>query len=152
MVVFFRIWIQLSVWFLWSRMEGRNDKRGGWGICLKFMHLEVLAASVKLSDLYAKSVKSRIIFWIFLWNACYMMRLRSIICKSFGFLLQKLVVKAVSLAIARDGASGGVVRTVTVSFFCHLFVKWTPLTLMISAWEPLANPSFDSTLPWNCNN
>ena len=28
--------------------------------------------------------------------------------------LQQLVVKAVSLAIARDGASGGVVRTVTV--------------------------------------
>lgn len=33
------------------------------------------------------------------------------------FTLQKLVVKAVSLAIARDGASGGVVRTVTVSSF-----------------------------------
>ena len=31
--------------------------------------------------------------------------------------LQQLVVKAVSLAIARDGASGGVVRTVTVSCF-----------------------------------
>lgn len=30
---------------------------------------------------------------------------------------QQLVVKAVSLAIARDGASGGVVRTVIVSFF-----------------------------------
>ncbi|KAG6411594.1 hypothetical protein SASPL_129677 [Salvia splendens] len=30
---------------------------------------------------------------------------------------EKLVVKAVSLAIARDGASGGVVRTVTVSTF-----------------------------------
>lgn len=29
--------------------------------------------------------------------------------------IQKLVVKAVSLAIARDGASGGVVRTVIVS-------------------------------------
>lgn len=29
--------------------------------------------------------------------------------------LQQLVVKAVSLAIARDGASGGVVRTVIVS-------------------------------------
>lgn len=39
---------------------------------------------------------------------------------------QNLVVKAVSLAIARDGASGGVVRTVTVSSFsddelCFLF-------------------------------
>ncbi|RVW34425.1 Proteasome subunit beta type-6 [Vitis vinifera] len=33
----------------------------------------------------------------------------------FGFLMQKLVVKAVSLAIARDGASGGVVRTVTIN-------------------------------------
>lgn len=29
--------------------------------------------------------------------------------------MQKLVVKAVSLAIARDGASGGVVRTIIVS-------------------------------------
>ncbi|VFQ89414.1 unnamed protein product [Cuscuta campestris] len=28
---------------------------------------------------------------------------------------EKLVVKAVSLAIARDGASGGVVRTVTIN-------------------------------------
>lgn len=36
---------------------------------------------------------------------------------SFHILLQKLVVTAVSLAIARDGASGGVVRTVTVSDF-----------------------------------
>ncbi|GFZ09215.1 N-terminal nucleophile aminohydrolases (Ntn hydrolases) superfamily protein [Actinidia rufa] len=31
---------------------------------------------------------------------------------------EKFVVKAVSLAIARDGASGGVVRTVIVSFTC----------------------------------
>lgn len=31
-----------------------------------------------------------------------------------NYYLQQLVVKAVSLAIARDGASGGVVRTVTV--------------------------------------
>lgn len=37
--------------------------------------------------------------------------------------MQKLVVKAVSLAIARDGASGGVVRTVIVSLlsFCINF-------------------------------
>ncbi|KAF3640938.1 Proteasome subunit beta type-6 [Capsicum annuum] len=34
---------------------------------------------------------------------------------SFLILLQKLVVTAVSLAIARDGASGGVVRTVTIN-------------------------------------
>ncbi|RZS21026.1 hypothetical protein BHM03_00053612 [Ensete ventricosum] len=34
--------------------------------------------------------------------------------------MQKLVVKAVSLAIARDGASGGVVRTVTVSILHYL--------------------------------
>lgn len=33
----------------------------------------------------------------------------------FSSKMQKLVVKAVSLAIARDGASGGVVRTVVVS-------------------------------------
>ena len=47
-----------------------------------------------------------------------------IFLNKFGFLMQKLVVKAVSLAIARDGASGGVVRTVTVSssfiHFCLL--------------------------------
>ena len=42
-----------------------------------------------------------------------------IFLNKFGFLMQKLVVKAVSLAIARDGASGGVVRTVTVSSFIH---------------------------------
>jgi hypothetical protein len=35
---------------------------------------------------------------------------------NFFALLQQLVVKAVSLAIARDGASGGVVRTVIVRF------------------------------------
>jgi hypothetical protein len=35
------------------------------------------------------------------------------VCDACDF-LQQLVVKAVSLAIARDGASGGVVRTVTV--------------------------------------
>lgn len=35
-------------------------------------------------------------------------------------LLQQLVVKAVSLAIARDGASGGVVRTVIVSFMLDI--------------------------------
>lgn len=37
--------------------------------------------------------------------------------------MQKLVIKSISLAIARDGASGGVVRTVTVrttSFFNHV--------------------------------
>ncbi|RWW14081.1 hypothetical protein GW17_00022183 [Ensete ventricosum] len=34
--------------------------------------------------------------------------------------MQKLVVKAVSLAIARDGASGGVVRTVTVSILHYI--------------------------------
>ncbi|RVW88817.1 Proteasome subunit beta type-6 [Vitis vinifera] len=38
-----------------------------------------------------------------------------IFLNKFGFLMQKLVVKAVSLAIARDGASGGVVRTVTIN-------------------------------------
>jgi hypothetical protein len=32
-------------------------------------------------------------------------------------LVQKLVVKAIALAIARDGASGGVVRTINVSYF-----------------------------------
>lgn len=37
----------------------------------------------------------------------------------FGVLLQALVVKAVSLAIARDGASGGVVRTVIVCFLSN---------------------------------
>lgn len=36
--------------------------------------------------------------------------------------MQSLVVKAVSLAIARDGASGGVVRTVTVSPFYILLI------------------------------
>ena len=36
------------------------------------------------------------------------------------FLLQQLVVKAVSLAIARDGASGGVVRTVIVRLFTSI--------------------------------
>ena len=39
-------------------------------------------------------------------------------CSLVAF-LQQLVVKAVSLAIARDGASGGVVRTVVVSFSFH---------------------------------
>lgn len=41
---------------------------------------------------------------------------------SFHILLQKLVVTAVSLAIARDGASGGVVRTVTVSILCFMLI------------------------------
>lgn len=42
-------------------------------------------------------------------------------------LLQKLVVTAVSLAIARDGASGGVVRTVTVSYFLLYYSFTCPL-------------------------
>ena len=37
---------------------------------------------------------------------------------------QALVLKAVSLAIARDGASGGVVRTVTVIFLSDASVKF----------------------------
>ncbi|RRT51235.1 hypothetical protein BHE74_00048657 [Ensete ventricosum] len=36
-------------------------------------------------------------------------------CYYFPSKMQKLVVKAVSLAIARDGASGGVVRTVIIN-------------------------------------
>lgn len=39
--------------------------------------------------------------------------------------MQKLVVKAVSLAIARDGASGGVVRTVTVSIAMLSSMQYT---------------------------
>lgn len=39
----------------------------------------------------------------------------------FNYMLQQLVVKAVSLAIARDGASGGVVRTVIVRFLKDLY-------------------------------
>lgn len=34
---------------------------------------------------------------------------------SFAFKQKQLVIKAASLAMSRDGASGGVVRTVTVS-------------------------------------
>lgn len=77
----FRIWIQLSLWFLWSRMEGRDDKRWGWGASLIFVHLKILVAASKLSDLYVKFVKTRShhqkdIVWIFvcttfLWNECY---------------------------------------------------------------------------------
>jgi len=47
---------------------------------------------------------------------------------AFGFIhlmifSQQLVMKAVSLAIARDGASGGVVRTVTVSCVFSVFLS-----------------------------
>lgn len=47
---------------------------------------------------------------------------KSIFFFFFLALLQQLVVKAVSLAIARDGASGGVVRTVIVSFIYWILV------------------------------
>ena len=57
---------------------------------------------------------------------------------------QQLVVKAVSLAIARDGASGGVVRTVTVSCVLSVFFSFqlpvhqistdTRITLVSRAW------------------
>lgn len=54
-------------------------------------------------------VKLSFILWLFIKSVTEF-------CISLNF-SQKLVVKAVSLAIARDGASGGVVRTVTVSIF-----------------------------------
>jgi hypothetical protein len=38
--------------------------------------------------------------------------------------MQKFVVKVVSLAMARDGASGGVVRTVTVSSLSIFYVNF----------------------------
>nr|ABK92997.1 unknown [Populus trichocarpa] len=57
---------------------------------------------------------------------------------------EQLVVKAVSLAIARDGASGGVVRTVTVSCVLSVFFSFqlpvhqistdTRITLVSRAW------------------
>jgi hypothetical protein len=57
---------------------------------------------------------------------------------------QQLVMKAVSLAIARDGASGGVVRTVTVSCVFSVFLSLqlpvhqistdTRITLLSRAW------------------
>lgn len=48
--------------------------------------------------------------------------------------MQSLVVKAVSLAIARDGASGGVVRTVTVSpcYFLLIFILFWELKYLFS--------------------
>ena len=46
-------------------------------------------------------------------------------------LMQKLVVKAVSLAIARDGASGGVVRTVTVSTSQFSALPWCSMNILI---------------------
>ena len=62
--------------------------------------------------------------WNWCWLAGYMhsskiptLRFSSVY---FLLLIQQLVVKAVSLAIARDGASGGVVRTVVVRFTSSL--------------------------------
>lgn len=67
--------------------------------------------------------------------------------------MQKLVVKAVSLAIARDGASGGVVRTVTVSSFIHFCLL---NTLHWPWWEGIETPgqsqSSTTIWPWTCDN
>lgn len=41
-------------------------------------------------------------------------RIQDFVLSIAGVALQLLVVKAISLAIARDGNSGGVIRTVTV--------------------------------------